>query len=116
VSLGELAPLQAALRVLRSGSADGMHEFDDLATGKAWAEAVENLDRAVLDFVTTRKPRKSSKPITKNTGPGKGKSRPSDDPHDLRNLEDARDLHQQLRERGLTPMNIFATGKNAGAD
>jgi len=116
VSLGELAPLQAALRVLRSGSADGMHEFEDLATDKAWAEAVENLDRAVLDFVTTRNPRKSSKPNAKKTGPRKGKSQPSDDPRDLRNLEDTPNLHEQLRERGLTPVNIFAMGKDAEPD
>jgi hypothetical protein len=116
VSLGELAPLQAALRVLRSGSADGMHEFDDLATDKAWAEAVENLDRAVLDFVTARKPRKSSRPGAKNTGPTKGKSQPSDDPRDLRNLDATQNLHEQLRERGLTPVNIFAMGKDAGTE
>lgn len=111
VSLGELAPLQLALRVLRSGSADGMHEFDDLATDKAWAEAVDNLDRAVLEFVTTRPSRKASSASSKKTGPRKGKSQPSGDPRDLRNIQKDGNLHEQLRERGLTPVNIFAMGK-----
>lgn len=113
VSVAELAPLQAALRVLRSGSTDGMQEFDDLATDKAWGEAIENLDRAVMDFVAVQRPRKLSAKPAKKAAIRKGQSRPSDDPRDLRSLEPTRSLHEQLRERGLTPVNVFAMGKDA---
>jgi hypothetical protein len=95
VSVAELAPLQAALRVLRSGSTDGMQEFDDLATDKAWAEAIEHLDRAVMDFVTPQRPRKTTAKPAKGLAIRKGQFRPSDDPRDLRNLVP----HEQQKRR-----------------
>ncbi|MFK0380276.1 ATP-binding protein [Pandoraea sp. NPDC090278] len=112
VSVAELAPLQAALRVLRSGSAEGIHEFDDLATDRAWAEAVDNLDRAVLDFVALERPRARTRNTANKTTLKKGKSRASTDPQDFRSLETTRNLHDQVRERGLTPVNVFAMGKD----
>jgi len=34
----------------------------------------------------------------------------------LTNLELTRNLHEQLREQGLTPVNVFAMSKDAGPE
>ena len=116
ISKHELAPLQSALRILRSGNAEGSRDFDDLSFDRAWAEALEKIEEALLKATI-------ASGASQNTSPSKrgGESRPkqtvkkgastaSDDPQDMRSLREANDPHEELRKRGVTPINVFALG------
>jgi len=111
ISKHELAPLQSALRVVRSGSAEGLRDFDDLSVDKAWAEAMDKMEVALLKVVRDSKslPKKSTT-AGKQAGTSaakKGSSRAGNDARDLRSLSSAEDPHEELRKRGVTPTNVF---------
>jgi hypothetical protein len=110
ISQCELAPVQAALRALRSKNEDIQKTFNDLLPSSAWLEGVLDVSAALHRSVNqkTSALETKSRASTKLSGARKGLSVASNDPKDLRNLpKDAKSAHAKLREQGLTPTNPF---------
>ena len=110
ISLFELAPVQRALKVLRSNSPELYKDFDDLMPAVGWLDDLFDPNAAALRATANKETPATNprRPPTDNNTPPKGKSAPSSDPNDLRNLgNDAKEAHDRLRELGLTPTNAF---------
>lgn len=113
ISKTELAPVQQALRVLRCPDTKAAKEFDDLWPGPGWLEAVTSVESAVARAAQPKADGEKTTGSRARKGlpdkaPAKGKSTPSSDPKDLRNLpNDPTRAQKELFEQGLTPGNIF---------
>lgn len=120
ISKNELAPVQNAIRLLRSGSPEAMNELDDLKFDKTWETAINDIEAALRD--ASNKKRASSSAINKRSESAaqksaiaahkKGRSTPTRDDKDLRGVTAEDNPHEELRRRGITPVNIFTMGKD----
>jgi len=106
----ELAPVQRALKALRSGEPGTNSDFDDLLPAAGWTDELFDPSAAADRAASGKNPQPTNprSPSASTPTPLKGKSPPTADPKDLRNLGgNVADAHLRLREQGLTPTNIF---------
>lgn len=115
IAANELAPLQPALRVLRSGQNDQMRCFEDLLPDEGWFNNLLSPEEAVRNNPTQRKvpkkrPSAKEKERVKREREEK-ELQAKENPNDMRNHAGQNAGHSALKDAGHIPSNLLNFGE-----